>query len=263
MAARYMDHTEGVAGHIIDGTKAFPLLERPGIEEGSYVGWTTEPLPCVMSTDPGQVLYRLRIPIPDRHYGYPFGRNFNWSNEEVDVIYHWVAQPYVRPTRDNVLPFLSLEVKTEATGGVLYVAENQAAGSGVHMVSSQRWLQSQAFPEKALEPADAIAFVGAVSPRSANFYIVWYSDRKTHYIMSKILTVSFMDISHIQRCRDLMTNICDFALGHRLDSIRAALSRLYPYPPHWKNARPASAPFSDDGVSDKGSQSNKSRRGGH
>ncbi|KAL8846621.1 MAG: hypothetical protein Q9221_008301 [Calogaya cf. arnoldii] len=236
-AADLLDNAEGKAGDLID-TDAFPL-ERPGsIAEGRNVQWSTEALP----TNP-RYPRQLSAPKPDRHYGYPVGRKFEagWADEEMAVIDHRAAQPYTQPTRDNYFPFVALEFKSEATGGSLYVAENQGVGSGVHMVASRRWLLKQAHPSKGLADTDAVAFVAAISPRTGVFYAVWYSDEKNRYIMSKIRVVSFMESCDIQRCRDLVQNIADYGLGTPLLAVRDALAELDPPPPHWKRARSASS----------------------
>lgn len=132
------------------------------------------------------------------------------------MINHRRAQPYTQSTRDNIFPFLALEIKSEASGGVLYVAENQGVDSGVHSVASQRWLLKQAFPSKDPVATDAIAFVGAVSQRTGVFYLVWYSDKTARYVMSKIKTISFMEASDIQPCKDFINNIIDYVLEKRL-----------------------------------------------
>ncbi len=229
VAADLLDASEGRVGSLID-TKAFPLKRPSSILEGSYIQWSTDALP----TNP-KFPYPLSAPKPDRHYGYPLGRHFDWTLEERTVLYHRTAQPYTQPTRDNIFPFLALELKSEATGGTLWVAENQGVGSGVHMVASQRWMLRQAFPS--VTATDAVAFVGAVSPRMGVFYLVWYSDKKDRYVMSKLKTISFMEQSDIQRCRDLMNNIMDYGEGKRLLFIKRALGKLDPVPPHWKKQR--------------------------
>lgn len=226
-AADLLDNAEGKASDIID-TKAFPL-NRPGIAEGRNAQWSTDALPANRKYP-----HPLSAPKPDRHYGYPLGRKFDWTAEEMAVINHRTAQPYTQPTRDNLFPFLALEIKSEATGGVLYAAENQAAGSGVHIVSSQRWMLKQAFPSKDPGAIDAVAFVGAVSQRTGVFYLVWYSDKKSRYIMSKIKIISFMEASDIQSCRDLINNITDYVLEKRLPFIRQLLAKLDPVPSHWE-----------------------------
>ena len=117
-------------------------------------------------------------------------------------------------------------------------------GSGVHSVSSLRWLLEEAAPAEAPETTDAVAFTGAVSPRAAVFYIVWYSERKNRYIMSKFSDVSFLNgpkRPDIQNCRNVMKNVLDYGVNVRQVIIRNALADLNPTPPHWKKSRLASS----------------------
>ncbi|KAI0804209.1 hypothetical protein GGR55DRAFT_681807 [Xylaria sp. FL0064] len=232
-------------------------LERRAITEGRQSQWSTDALP----TSPKNT-HQLATPKPDHHYGYPLGRKFNWTEEEMAVINHRTAQPYTQPTRDNILPFLALEVKSEATRGVLYVAENQAVGSGAHIVASQRWMLRQAFPSKDPVATDAVAFVGAISQRTSVFYVVWYSDKKDRYVMSKIKTISFMETSDIQPCRNLVNNIIDYGSKERLPLIKEALAKLDPVPSHWKKSRLPSviAETPSASYSEEETRSNKSRK---
>lgn len=137
-------------------------------------------------------------------------------------------------------PFWRSKSNPKLRGGVLYIAENQGVGSGAHIVASQRWLLRQAYPSKVPAATDAVAFVGAVSPRLGVFYIVWYSDKKARYVMSMISIVSFMQGPDIQRCRDLMNNVMEYASETRLSAIKEALVQLDPVPACWKKSRPAS-----------------------
>ena len=104
-----------------------------------------------------------------------------------------IAQPYTQPTPEKLFPFLMLEVKSEASGGGLNVAENQAVGSGVYSVRSLRWLITQAFASEVPATTDAVASTGAVSPRAAVFCVVWWSEKRHRYIMPKFRNVSFME----------------------------------------------------------------------
>ena len=52
------------------------------------------------------------------------------------VLGHPLALPYTQPNLGNTFPFLVVEFKAEATGGTLWHAENQAAGSGAHCVNA-------------------------------------------------------------------------------------------------------------------------------
>ena len=235
-AVDLLDFAEGKASDLIE-TEAFPV-KRPGIAEGRNVQWSTDALPF----NP-QYSHQLSAPKPDRHYGYPLGHKSSWTDQEMAVVDHRTAQPYTQPTRENLFPFLMFEIKSEATGGVLYVAENQAVGSGVHSVGSLRWLLTQAFPSKAPKSTDAVAFAGAVTPRAAAFYVLWYSEQRGRYIMSKFKNVSFMDGPErpdIQQCRDVVENVMAYGLGERQRIVKEALAELYPIPSHWKKSRSAS-----------------------
>ena len=257
-ATDLLDYAEGKASDLIE-TKAFPVKRR-GIAEGRNVQWSTDALP----SNP-KYPHQLSAPKPDRHYGYPLGHKSDWTDEEMAVVDHRTAQPYTQPTRENLFPFLMLEVKSEATGGVLYVAENQAVGSGVHSVESLRWLLRQASPSEVPAATDAVAFAGAVSPRAAVFYILWYSEDEQRYIMSKFSNVSFMEgpkRPDIQQCKDVIKNVLDYGIEVRQPVIRKALAQLNPAPSYWKKSRSATsiterAPTSVDAEETRSSKSRK------
>ena len=254
-----MDYAEGRASDIV-GTKAFPV-ERRGVSEGRYVQWTTDPLP----KNPNYP-HQLSAPKPDRHYGYPLGHKSEWTDAEMAVVDHRAAQSYTQPTRENLFPFYMLEVKAEPTGGVLYVAENQAVGSGVHSVESLRWLLAEAYPSKVFKVTDAVSFASAVTPRAAVFYVCWYSEEDQCHFVSKFKNVCFMEgpkRPDIQDCRNVTKNIIDYGLGDRQAAIRKALAELKSIPPHWKKSRPSSsiAETSTTSYSVNESRSNRSRKG--
>ncbi|KAI9674972.1 MAG: hypothetical protein M1817_001378 [Caeruleum heppii] len=253
-----LDSAESRATDLI-GTKAFPV-KRLGIAEGRNVQWTIDPLPT-NSDYP----HPLSAPKPDCHYGYPLGHKSNWTRAEMAVVDHRTAQPYTQPTRENLFPFYMLEIKAEPTGGVLYVAENQAVGSGVHSVESLRWLLSEAFPSEVPKATDAVAFTAAVTPRIAVFYICWFSEQDQCHFMSMFKIVSFMNgppKPDIQECRNINKSIIDYGNTLRQATIRNALGRLNPIPPHWKKSRPATTvtegPPTSVGVDE--TESSKSRR---
>ena len=236
MAGDLQSDGEGMVSELI-GTKAFPT-KRHGIKEGRNIRWTIDALPFIP-----QYPHRLSAPKPDRHYGYPLGHMSDWTDGEKDVVEHLMVQAYSQPTRENLFPFLMFEIKSEATGGTLYVAENQAVGSGVHSVGSLRWLLKQAYPSEVPTATDAVAFTAAVSSRMAMFFIVWYSEKKKRYVMSQFWTICFLNCpgrSDIQQCRDVIENVLDYGLNIRQPIIKKALAKLHPIPGHWKMSRSAS-----------------------
>lgn len=239
---------------VSDVTKslAFPV-ERSGIVEGRDTLWSTKPLPSNLKYS-----FALPAPKPDRHYGYPNGQDSDWTDSEVAVVDHHVARPYTQPTRENLFPFFMIEIKSEATGGTLYVAENQAAVSGAHSVHSLLWLRSQADPSRTQSSTDSVVFTATVSQREAVFHVHWFSPKDDKVYMSYIDSFAFMKDLDIQGCRDLVKNILDYGLEVRQPIIRDALKLLHPILKQWKRARPASVLTdvaesftSDDGRSSK------------
>ena len=131
------DSTEGKVSDLLR-TSMF-ALKRRDIGEGADTLWSTESLP----NNP-RYPHPLSTPKPDYHYGYPIGQKSDWTYEENAVSDHRVARPRAQPARGNRFPFLAVEIKSEAAGGTLWHAENQAAGSCAHCVNSVRWLLGQA-----------------------------------------------------------------------------------------------------------------------
>ena len=136
-AEELADSTEGPTSKLIR-TAMFPL-ERSGIGEGGNSPWNTTALP----NNP-EYEYDLSAPKPDVYLGYPSNQRSRWSYARNNVINHPVARPYMQPARGNTFPFLMVEIKSEPTGGTLYVAENQAAGSGSYSVNALLWLLKEA-----------------------------------------------------------------------------------------------------------------------
>lgn len=230
--ADLMDSSEAKFSAQLIATDAFPKIDAR-ILLGQGLLWSNSVLPY----NP-RFSYKLSTPKPDYYYGINRGRHFDWTDDEVDVINHPAAMPYAQPTKDVLFPFLSLEFKSEYTGGTLYVAENQGVGSAVHCVVSHRWFLKQASiasgSGKATADTDAIAFTVALSPRLAVMYVAWYASKKQRYVVSKFKNILFSELDHIQQCRDIISNILDYGLRTRVSTIRSALADLSPPPASWQ-----------------------------
>ncbi|KAI9707066.1 MAG: hypothetical protein M1836_000026 [Candelina mexicana] len=248
------DHAEPKASELIR-TKAFPVKRR-GIAEGGNTSWTTDPLP----TNP-QYPHPISTPKPDFHYGYPTGVKSDLTDPEAAVADHRVARSRTQPTRDNMQPFMAIEFKSEATGGTIWVAENQAAGSAAHIVNSLRWLLSQASPSRTHLNTDSVAFTSSVTQRTAVFHVTWWSEEERRIIMSYINDYSLMKDSDIQGCRNIVNNILDYGEDIRKPIFKKALGDLFPFPTNWKMSRSATV-ISDTpptSFADEETRSNKSQ----
>lgn len=223
-------------------TDMFPL-KRVGIKEGGSSPWNTVALP----NQPGYK-HDLSAPKPDVYLGYaPYGKP-SWSLAESNVIDHPMARPYTQPARSNTFPFLMIEMKSEAAGGTLYVAENQAAGSGSHSVNALLWLFEEAGLLDSLSIEDTAAFTITLSHKHAVFYIHWYSAADRRFYMSYLKSYSSMEPADIRACNNTVKNIIDYGLRARKKMIGNALKALFPFPKHWKQSRPASTLLSTSGI---------------
>ena len=227
------DSTEGPTAKLIR-TDMFPF-ERPGIAEGGNSPWSTVALP----NNP-EYQYDISAPKPDTHFGYATNQRSGWSYAQSNVITHPVPRPYAQPARGNTFPFLMVEMKSEAAGGTIYVAENQAAGSGSHSVNAMLWLVREAGTYDSSSLTDTIAFTITMSHREAIFYLHWYSEADRHYYMSLLESYSSVTPKDIRACNNTVKNIISHGLGARKTAIGTALKALFPFPQHWKQARPPS-----------------------
>ncbi|KAI0871209.1 hypothetical protein GGS24DRAFT_510000 [Hypoxylon argillaceum] len=255
VAEELADNTEGLTAKLMR-TEMFPF-DRPGIAEGGSSPWSTAALP-----NNAEYQYAVTAPKPDVHFGYPTNQRSSWSTTQSNVITHPAARPYTQPARGNTFPFVSVEMKSEAAGGTLYVAENQAAGSGSHCVNSLLWLLQQAGTDHDSIQIDTIAFTIALSHRQAVFYLHWYSEVDHRYYMSFLESYSSMRPADIRACNSTVKNILDYGLGQRKKTIGVALGALYPFPKQWKQARSAHTASSSRGssIQDVGPRRKKIRR---
>ncbi len=224
------DHGEAMVSDIVKAP-LFPL-DAPGIEEGRGTPWARKPIPH----DPDQPA--LPTPKTDRHFGYPLGLHSGLSGQEIAVANHPMALPYTQPTRENLFPSFLVEVKSEVTGGTLYAAENQAAVSGAHRVSSLIWLLDQVDPSRTRSSADALAFSAAVSQRQVVAHVHYYNPEDKKFYMSYIDT--FMFQKDLQGCRDHHKNIAEWLLTIQRPIVQEALRKLFPLQKLWKKGRTAS-----------------------
>ena len=209
-------------------TAMLPLDYGTGTAKGGNTQW-----PIVALPNNPLCLNALSAPKPDIHLGYAVGSGSNWTVEQASVMIHPNALPHARPTITNTWPFLMVEVKSEATGGTLWHAENQAAGSGSYAVKALVWLLEQS--SRSASIADTAAFTIAATHRQALLFIHWRSEQDPQFCMSLLKQFSIMDSQDIRSCNRAVKNIIDRALGTRKTLIENALEALYPYPEDWES----------------------------
>ena len=262
-ALEIAESTEGPTNTIIR-SHMFPL-KHAGVAEGGNTLWNTIALPRNPDYE-----HELSAPKPDAYLGYSQGQETNWPLHQANVINHPKARPYTKPGRGNSFPFLMVELKAEAAKGTLYVAENQAAGSGSHSVNSVLWLLEEAKRQGLATDdmlKDTLSYSAIISHRLVIFYIHWYSEEQKRFYMSYVKSYSTVEAADIRACNSTVKNIVDHALGTRKTRISAALQQLSPIPAQWNppkmssttRSTSVSSVFGDDRSSKKGRKRRKSK----
>lgn len=234
----------------LTGTALFPIKRRE-IGRGGNTLWNFDALP--RNDD---YPYPLATPKPDIHCGYPTGPKTTWTVKENAVVDHPAVRRYSQPANDTCYPYYVLELKAEASGGTLWQAENQAAGSGSSCVNSMRQLLAEANPTQTSSTIDSIAFSACVTHRQVIFHVHFHSPEDRMHYMSWIASCETM--RDVQRCNHITQSIVKYGLGARQTTIRNALAKLHPFPSHWKISRPSSAQVSQ--TADENAGNSKNRR---
>lgn len=236
----------------LTNTAMFPI-KRPDIGCGGNTPWLSDALPR-------NTIYpaSLAAPKADIHLGYLTDQDSDWQVAENAVIDHRVAKRLTQPAKGNCFPFCLFELKSEAMGSNLWQAENQAAGGGASCVNIMCWLFREAYGSDVQSVIDTIAFSVCVTHRLTVFNVHFYMPKEKKHYMSRIATCD--PLCQVEKSSHLVENILEHCLGERQRKVREALARLYPFPEHWKNSRPASAMEWQDSTTDVGDASNKHQR---
>ncbi|KAI4156526.1 MAG: hypothetical protein LQ340_000195 [Diploschistes diacapsis] len=240
----WANSTENVVNGFVSSAM-FPV-QQPGISLGGNSRWSRAALPY--DKDYG---YPISTPKPDFHVGYTPGIKSGFSKQQRHVIDHPYASPYTQPGIGNILPFLTVEIKSEATGGTLYHAENQAAGSGTYCQNSMEWLLDQAKASQKTKQTDAIAFSISATGRLVELSVHWRSPDDRIYYMSRVKGFQTLEKGHVQACHDTVKNIVEWGLGTRHSQLGDVLQQLFPLSQQWSEKRTATAAELDDPDNDE------------
>ena len=218
----------------------FPI-DHPGLSLGGNSPWPRAALPY--DQDYG---YPMSTPKPDYHLGYNPGMDSGFSKQQLHVVDHPYAKPYTQPGTGNILPFLTVELKSEATGGTLFHAENQAAGSGTYCQRSMEWLLDQAKASQNLRETDTVAFSMSGTGRLVVLSVHWHSLEDRTYYMSYVKGFQTSEKDQVQACHSTVKNIIDWAVGTRHKRFGNVLQQLFPLSQQWTDKRTATAAELDD-----------------
>ena len=218
----------------------FPV-DHPGLALGGNSPWPRAALPY--DQDYG---YPMSTPKPDYHLGYNPGMDSGFSKQQLHVVDHPYAKPYIQPGTGNILPFLTVELKSEATGGTLFHAENQAAGSGTYCQRSMEWLLDQAKASQNRRETDTVAFSMSGTGRLVVLSVHWHSLEDRTYYMSYVKGFQTSEKDQVQACHSTVKNIIEWAVGTRHKGLGNVLQQLFPLSQQWTDKRTATAAELDD-----------------
>lgn len=218
--------TENVINSFVSSSM-FPI-HRPGIGLGGNSPWPRAALPY--NQDFG---FPISTPKPDCHVGYNTGIKSGFSAQQAHVIHHPHARPYTQPGTGNVLPFLIVELKSEATGGTLYHAENQAAGSGTYSQKAMEWLLDQTNTPQENRQTDTLTFSMTGTGRLVVLSAHWHSPEDRVYYMSYVKGFLPSEPEHVQACHSIVKNIIEWGLGKRRSKLGDVLQQLFPLTQQW------------------------------
>lgn len=239
--------------HVLNSFVSSPIfpIHQAGISPEGNTLWPRAALPSNQD-------YRFPIstPKPDYHVGYDIGVKSGFSAQQFNVIDHPQAQPYTQPGTGNVLPFLIVELKSEATGGTLYHAENQAAGSGTYSQRAMEWLLDQAKAPQQNRETDTVTFSITGTGRLVILSVHWHSLKDQMYYMSYVKGFLSSEPEQIQACHSTVKNIIEWGLGKRRSKLGDVLQQLFPLTQQWTEKRTitAAAELDDPGDDDNGAE---------
>ena len=136
--------------------------------------------------------------------------------------HHRNVRRMTMPGTGTILPFLTVELKSDGMGGSINHARNQAAASGACAVESVRRLYMQA-GRLAPQVADTIAFSFCSNGIIAELWVHWYSAEKGFWYMSRRKTFVTAETEDVQACNQSIKNIYDWGQTIRKNNLKKVL----------------------------------------
>ena len=215
------------SGEILD-MKILPPRPTTGtlLKRVQQMPFTNATLPRATIPDGLDVrIQRICQPKPDVAYGYKFEAFTPAQRITQGATVRGVnLSKYSRPAKDLYWPFFVVEFKAPATGGNMYVAENQCAGGGTACLMASKTLQSLASEiDEPLALTESVAYSIAIDGVVAYLHIHWYDTKEQTYCLQRIRRYNLDLPKDIQNLQMHTRNIVDWGLGSRLEKIKAAL----------------------------------------
>lgn len=165
----------------------------------------------------------LATPKPDMHFAF----HYNAFNDQHRIIMQdSELQTYSKPVTTGYFPYFTIEFKSTARRGSIWVAENQGATNGALCVNSIERLFK--IVEKSSDEVDSIAFSCLMDERAAAIWVTYCDRIKGHIINVEVEQYLMSRTTDIIGIRNAIKNICDWSLRERLPVLMSALDQFNP-----------------------------------
>jgi len=180
------------------------------------------------ATQNKEVLPDVSTPKPDAECSFS---DDAFLDEEIQILQHAHLRNYTQAHPYNYFPFLTFEVKADLTGGSMYHAQNQAAGAGAYAVYSLKSFLNLAHLDTNPLVDHTLFFSCTINPFFADIWIHWCEPDQTEsnidtFRSARIGRYLLEDFEHLQKFKDAISNIRDWAIETRLPVIRTAVSEI-------------------------------------
>ncbi|RYO45129.1 hypothetical protein AA0116_g13397 [Alternaria tenuissima] len=213
----------------------------PGLTLKDQVNLNKDHLPSPPRSTVSDLWGTLPRPQPDSCIGYvtttearthnpplmmPFSREENDIAEWYSVVHH----------SDTHFPFLTAQWKAAMSGDNQIDARLQAARDGALIVNYMHQFYSHAYPDRGPTQLETCHVSLTTEMISSYLWLHWCEmdpvDGEVYCRMELIESAHLHKLSDMAETRKILHNYIDYAMGERLESIKAALR------PFWRN-RPA------------------------
>lgn len=231
------NHGEGeLVNHIV--RSVMPFFAEPtnsDLERNlSQVWYNCVPLPVACSKQlpltkqvPGPKQLALPRPKPDLTFGYSKPAFNDEQLVAIDLLVHdELGTSYAVPDSCLHFPFLTVEFKSQATNGTLYVATNQVAGAGAIAMQGYLELMSRSFGSDSLDFNEPSFFSMTMDHKVANVNIHWIrklADGQYSFHVDELSAHFMNNIDHVRGLVRAIKNILDEYSDVRLNKLHAAL----------------------------------------
>ena len=179
---------------------------------------------------PLEIPQPLPKPKPDSVFGYSKAAFTSNQQMAIDLLGKNPRTSYAMPAEGLIFSFLQFEFKAHAMGGLLFVAENQAASAGAIAMNGLLELYKRILAEEDIDMHMPQYFSVTMSQRVATLNVHWLSrsaDGPISFHIALLQGYLLTDSNSIRAVDQAVKNILDYGVRTRLPRIRAALDRYY------------------------------------